>query len=356
MLAVETRSSLERRAARAATGMPAKIAFLSDPSSYPDEDARTVEVIETHLSWVFLTRAFAYKLKKPDRFDHIDLGTIGARHVHAVMELHLNRRFSDGVYFGVVPLRRNDRGMLELGGEGRAVDWLLQMRRLPARHMLSALIARGRVPEDRLRESVEMIARCYRMAHPETVTPVAWRHRLERIVAENRRELASFPGLFDSEALEETCSGQLGLLAREPLLVESRARDRRIVEGHGDLRPEHVCLDVIPQVIDCLEFSRELRVIDPAQELGFLALECERLGAPQLRAVIFDAYAAISGDRPAARLIDFYQSVQACVRARLTAAHLRDAVVREPDRWAPLARRYLELAQAHLRACAFPKL
>jgi uncharacterized protein len=74
-----------------------------------------------------------------------------------------------------------------------------------------------------------------------------------------------------------------------------------VIEAHGDLRPEHICLEAEPQVIDCMEFSRDFRLLDPADELGFLALECERLGAPELKRTIFSTYTEVTGDSPPAR-------------------------------------------------------
>jgi aminoglycoside phosphotransferase family enzyme len=140
----------------------------------------------------------------------------------------------------------------------------------------------------------------------------------------------------------------LAALARHAGAIAERCARGRIVDGHGDLRPEHVCLESPPQVIDCLEFSRELRIVDPAEELGFLALECERLGAPQLKADLFDAYAAGSGDEPAATLVDFYQSLHACVRATLAVAHLHERDRDDHARWAARAADYLRLAARHI--------
>ncbi len=104
-----------------------------------------------------------------------------------------------------------------------------------------------------------------------------------------------------------------GLAAGAGRIVRGAGAAGRIVEGHGDLRPEHIWLGEPPAIIDCLEFSAELRTLDVADELGFLALECERLGAPQLGRALLDAYAGAAGDVPDAALVDFYQAWRACV-------------------------------------------
>ena len=143
-----------------------------------------------------------------------------------------------------------------------------------------------------------------------------------------------------------------GLDHVQPLILEigaqrgnERVRAGRVVEGHGDLRPEHVWLGEPPAIIDCLEFSAELRTLDTADELAFLALECERLGAPQLGRALLDAFAEFTGDVPAPALVDFYQAFRACVRANIAIRHLREARYRDDPKWPRRAREYLALAR-----------
>lgn len=140
-------------------------------------------------------------------------------------------------------------------------------------------------------------------------------------------------------------SAQLALLERHPRLFEDRVEAGRVVEGHGDLRPEHICVADPPVIIDGLEFSETLRVLDPVDELSFLGLECERLGGASVGGWFMDAYVARSGDRPVGLLVDFYRVYRAMRRARIAAQHLDDATVREPDRFAAQARHYLALVE-----------
>lgn len=105
-------------------------------------------------------------------------------------------------------------------------------------------------------------------------------------------------------------------------------------------------------IIDCLEFSRELRTTDTADEIGFLALECERAGAAPLGRELLRAYGEYCDDAPPPALVHFYQSCRACARARLAILHLREARYRDSDRWACRARQYLALAAVHLQGCS----
>lgn len=328
-------------------GLEAKVAFLSDPRSYPEAPHR-VEAVQTHMSWVFLTDRHAWKLKKPTRVNEHDLGTVEARRDHCHMEVRLNRRLGESVYLGVLPLVVDSGAHLRLAAAGTAVDWLIHMRRLPAERMLDRLIASGTLEDGALRPLVARLAGFYRACAPVALPPGQFRARFAEGIADNARELRLPEGRLPVALVEETCARHLAALERDAALFDRRIAEGRIVEGHGDLRADHVCLEEKPQIIDCLEFSRSLRIVDAAEELGYLALECERLGARGLKREIFDAYSDASGDRPPPALVDFYQSYHACVRARLAVRHLADPALSDRERWPAQAATYLKLARGHL--------
>jgi aminoglycoside phosphotransferase family enzyme len=325
-----------------------KVAFLSRPESYPGACSR-IDRIETHFSWVFLSETHVYKLKKPVHDDVVDLRTLESRRRNCVAELRTNRRFAPGVYEAVVPLVVDGAGLYRLGADGPIADWLLRMRRLPARSALDRVIAGGALHPDALAPVVALLCRVY-ARYPVEVATAAHRARLASIVEENRRELCRPSFALPGPSIESLCRRHRSLIASDAL--EARVREHRIVEGHGDLRPEHVFLTQPPVVIDALEFSRELRIVDTADELGYLALECERLGVPQAHDAIFGEYGRLTGDRPPRRLVHFYQSLRACVRARLAIRHLLDPAVRDPARWRDVCRSYLDLARGHVEAAS----
>jgi aminoglycoside phosphotransferase family enzyme len=332
-------------------GLGVKVAFLSRPESYAEPTQR-VEVRETHMSWVFLTDTTAWKLKKPVRSRDLDLSTAAARHANCEEELRLNRRFSEGVYLGLVPLALAAEGGLRLGEGDNVVDWLVKMRRLPGERMLDRLLRERALRREDLAGAIERLAHFYRDAAPLAIVPAQYRSCFAAEIAENRRELSAPAYGLPLESVEAACAQQLALLEHQPGIFDERVLKGRIVEAHGDLRPEHICLEERPQIIDCLEFSRELRLLDPLDELGFLALECERLGAPEFATTIFGTYARVTGDAPSGVLIHFYQSYRACVRARIAIRHLADAAPRDPAKWPAQACAYLALAREHLQRCA----
>ena len=264
--------------------------------------------------------------------------------------MRLNRRLAPEVYLGVLPLVRNGTGCLQLGGAGEPVDWLVQMRRLPAERMLDRLLQDDGVTRAEIGRLARRLARFYTAARAEPVTPAAYRESLGARIDDNARELASPEFELERELPARIARLQSDFLQAHAELFDRRVQAGRIVEGHGDLRPEHVCMLDEPVVIDCLEFNRGFRILDPADELGYLALECERLQAPQVGRWLLDTHAEASGDVPPDALVDFYQSCRATLRAKLALWHLRDDGRRPPGQWVALARAYLDLALQHADA------
>jgi uncharacterized protein len=127
-------------------------------------------------------------------------------------------------------------------------------------------------------------------------------------------------------------------------LLAARVRTRHIVDGHGDLRPEHICLGDQVRIIDCLEFNPRLRMVDPFDEIAFLCVECERLGAAWAGEYLRRHMVRALHDGKSEELFVFYRCHRATLRARLAIAHLSEPSPRTPEKWAPLARAYLRLA------------
>lgn len=327
-----------------------KVSFLGHPSSYPT-GTDWVEPVETHMAWVFLTDRHAFKLKKPVEYDFLDFRTLESRRRDCEREVRLNRRLAPDVYLGTLPLTLEADGTLALEGDGETVEWLVKMRRLPRERFLEEAIRRGTAEPAALRRAAEMLARFYRDAAPVPTSPAEYRRRFREEIRENRRELARPAFGLPGELVQAVAVAQLEFVDREREALGRRAREGRIVEGHGDLRPEHVWLGPEPVIIDCIEFRREFRVLDPVEELAFLALECERLEAPWVGQLFLDAYRELTGDDPPDRLMSFYESHRACIRARLAVWHTREEV-EDPEKWVRTAADYLVRAERHIQEAA----
>lgn len=331
-------------------GLDHKVAFLRHVASYAEPTYR-VDAIETHMSWVFLLEGFVYKLKKPICIWPLDCRTLAARRHLCQEELRLNRRLAPDVYLGITPLTLDRRGFLSLGGNGQVVDWLVRMRRLPVEQMLDyAILHRTLADADLLRLARRLLA-FYSSLPTEPLTPTRYRRRLLRRLLEAGHELLLDEYTLPREQVQAVHAAQLAALGRNGPMLDERVRAGRIVEGHGDLRPEHIYLGVPLAIIDCLEFSRELRLTDTFDELGFLALECERLGAPEAGVSLLHTYSQLAGDTPPPALVHFYQSCRASTRAMIAARHLLDEEFRHSPHWIRKACDYLQLAQNHIERC-----
>ena len=323
--------------------LDAKIGFLRQPASYPDS-TRNVEVVETHMSWVFLTDRLVYKLKKPVRLPFLDFSTVALRKHFCEEEVRLNRRLAPQIYLGTIPITKKAGGVLSLAGDGPAVDWLVRMSRLPSDRMLDHAIRNGSVSDQDVERLAIKLATFYRAAPPVGITTAEYRRRFEGDISANLTALKAAEGLLPQEEVVRVHEAQLAVLRSTPSPLDARAAEDRIIEAHGDLRPEHIFLGAEPQIIDCLEFNLDFRCLDPVDELCFLAIECEMLGAPAIGTKVLEKYRSITGDRPPPRLLDFYKCHRACLRAKLAFWHLQEANIREPERWPRQTRAYFKLA------------
>ena len=325
------------------TGIDRKVAFLGSPAAYPEQPSR-VERIETHFSWVFLTDRHVYKLKKPLHGEGFDFSSPGARLRNAEEEVRLNRRLAYDVYIGIVPLTKERGCDLAIAGEGVVIDWLVKMVRLPAARMLDRRLARGDWHRSDIFALADCLARFFCAAPRVIVRPTVYLEQLRAECGYSRSALRSGGGPELQHAAQYVAHRiEAFICCRKDLLLQ-RLAEGRIVEGHGDLRPEHICVGSTPKIIDCLEFRADLRSLDPADELAFLTMECEKIGARNVGQILLRRYCLRAHDFPPPQLIIFYKVIGALVRARIAILHLQESPVREPGKWPKRAAEYLAIA------------
>lgn len=324
----------------------AKLKFLQSPASY-GLSCQQVELIETHMSWVFMLEQQVFKLKKPVRFSFLDFTTLQARAFYCREEVRLNARLAPGVYLGVAALQWHEGAFAlvlepQLPAPGETVDWLVVMRHLPRHQMLRELIAGHAVTKRDIDALLALLGAFYRAA---PVAPVSANEYLLRFQHEQRlnRELLLRPALALPD-VRPALDGLDAALSQCADLLRARAAQGRVLDGHGDLRPDHVCLLDPPVVIDCLEFNAQLRQVDPFDEIAYLGLECDMAGAPWMASKLVAGIATALGEHPGPELLYFYTAYRAMVRARLTMAHLLDTRPRSTKRWPALAQCYVARA------------
>jgi aminoglycoside phosphotransferase family enzyme len=325
-----------------------KVAFLRRPQSYAHSPS-DVLTRETHMSWVFLAGNRVYKLKKPVHFPYLDFSTLDRREAACRAELALNRRLAPDVYLAVVPLVAGPTG-LHIGGAGPVIDWLVVMRRLDERLMLEHLIQSKRIDPAQIDRVVATLTQFYRQAPRVFISSAVHRERWRQNLINNRRVLLDARLGLPAGLVRRIDQVQRRFLTWGAALLRGRVLNGHIVDGHGDLRPEHVWLGEPPKIIDCLEFNPGLRAVDPLDEFAYLGLECERLGSAWASERIRSRMAWAFHDGAPEPLFTFYRCQRATLRARLAIAHLLEPSPRAPEKWPKLACSYLRLAEGDARS------
>ncbi len=334
---------------------------LSRPSAYAHRPA-SVELVQTHLSLVFLAGERVYKVKKPVDLGFVDYTTLDRRRRYCEEEVRLNRRLAPGVYLGVVSITREADGSLSVGGSGEVVEVAVEMRRLPASRMLDRLLAAGEIDNAQMRSLAALLAGFHRDA---ATGPGVDEHGSPEAVAFNVRENFEQTAPF---AAPQGAAGEAGVrtlslalhgflheaaerfLEDERALLERRVREGRVRDGHGDLHAGNICLtDEGIVVYDCIEFAPRLRCGDVACDLAFLAMDLDYRGFRAFSSYLLRRYAEEAGDRELERLIDFYKSYRAIVRAKVASLATLDAALRpqERERRRLEAMRYFHLAASY---------
>ena len=344
------------------------VRFLNQPRHYPHA-VRGVAHRETHISHVFLAGNFAYKLKKPVRFSFLDASTLALRRKWCRSELKLNRRLAPDLYLGIVPVVETHRGLRLgrgapaprhfLGSEdgaasvsrrGRVVEWLVKMSRLPEERMLDRLIERGKATPQDARRVADCLIRFFKQtSRSRRIDRFGAPERVAKLVLQNLQECRPFAGrLVSRKDLDfvERAFRQF-LLLREPFL-RRRVTERRVIDGHGDLRCENICLTDPVTVFDCVEFEPAFRCGDTANDLAFLLMDLEFRGRPDLARAVLERYRRTAHDPAVEKVLPFYQCYRSLVRGKVRAlAWLQHPRTRRGRQLRGMAFRHFDLARRY---------
>ena len=332
---------------------------MADPAFYPHA-VREISRRETHISVVYLTGDYVYKIKKSVDLGFVDFTTLDKRRFFCEEEVRLNRRLTDDIYLNVIALSCAD-GIYRMSGPPPAVEYAVQMRQLPASRTMQRLLKDHALGPAELKRLAEKLARFHRKAPVLTDRPV-WSY-VKDACEENFRQVAPFEKVLpDAHRLSYICQATRETLDRSQGLFERRTAAGRIREGHGDLRTEHVYFteDGRIQILDCIEFNERLRIVDVASDLAFLAMDLDDHQRPQLTRLLLETYVRESGDAGLLGLLDFYQCYRAMVRCKVNCIQLGNTASGEGtapyDRLHANACRYLTLAQTYAARMARPVL
>lgn len=335
-----------------ATTHPAVIhQAMMRPDSYP-HPVNSIQRRETHISTVYLTGSFVYKIKKPVDLGFADFSTLDKRLRCCRREVALNRRLSHGVYVDVVPITCHG-GRYRVDGPGNAVEFAVKMRQL----------AESDVMVQRLRDATltnaHIDALIHRLVDFYTDSATNCTVDADALASweENLQYIDKFAGVWiDRPPFEFVHTASQAFARTHHSLFERRRINLKIKDCHGDLRTDHIYFTSNGiQVIDCIEFNEHLRCLDVISDLAFLAMDLEANGFAQTAGTLVWSYIEMTEDVGAIPLLDFYRCYRAMVRCKVSCFRLEEEGLTSSDRKAFQESAVLYLAMAQKYAIAFSR-
>ncbi len=311
-----------------------------------------LQLIETHISWLLVGSAHAWKLKKPVDLGFVDFSTLQRREYFCREELRLNRRFNPGLYLAVRPIIEDAAG-LRIGADDQPLDasaiveWTLVMRAFSQADRLDVCLQTGRlgVPD--------MVALGRRLAALHASAPVAepaaGRGTAQAVAARTADTLASLVAAAGplAERGARLAAASAEASGRLAAVFERRLADGRVRECHGDLHLSNLVRqdgEILP--FDCIEFDPELRWIDVMADLAFVLMDLDVRGRADLGWPLLNAWLGTNGDYDALRVLRYYQAYRSAVRALVAALQLHQGV--DPDASRGRCEDHLGLAERYL--------
>ncbi|MBI3994607.1 MAG: AAA family ATPase, partial [Nitrospirae bacterium] len=321
---------------------------LMNPAAYP-HPVREVRHIATHISDVFLTGPFAYKIKKPVDLKFLDFSTLEKRRYYCEREVVLNRRLAPEIYLGVVPIMR-DGESFHVEGKGEPVEYAVKMVQFGQEGLLDAMAKRGEVTRAHILELAEQTARFHQSA--ERADGFGTPEVVGENVLRNFEQTAKYQGVVVSpERFSRLKHYSEDFLKRKAALFHQRIQSGAIRVCHGDLHLQNICLDQGRLIIfDCIEFNDALNHIDVINEIAFLLMDLDHRGLSGLGNRFLNAYLEKTQDYEGLAMLDFYLIYRACVRAKVACFLSADPEITDTEKAAARARAsaYFELAERYL--------
>ncbi len=326
--------------------------------AFPDHPSR-VRLVQTHLSYVFLTHNRVYKIKKAVDLGFADFSTLAKRRRLCRVEVEINRRLAPRVYLGVIPIAMEGGKPVVGGRSGAVIEYAVVMKRVPDYRLLGRRLRRGPGDYPRIARVADRLARFYRTVGLGPRDPDIGPEAIARLVRDNFLVLGKFSGsLFDAEVLSSLRAWSESSLKAQASLLRRRAREGRAVEGHGDLHLAHIYVNGEVEILDGTEFSRRFRTGDVARDLAFLAMDLDARDRHDLSRHFIRILSRRLGDPELPRLLPCYKVYRALVRAKVNALLSEETEVPRDIRKssAGRAQRYVRLAERIARWRGGPAL
>jgi aminoglycoside phosphotransferase family enzyme len=330
--------------------LPETARALMNPQAYPDKPEK-IELIQTQMSFVFLTGDYVYKMKKPVNLGYLDYTTLEQRHYFCNKELELNQRLCPEAYLEMVPVTRQE-DCISVKGNGEIIDYAVKMRYLPQEAMMDVLLGKNQVTEDMICRVAQKVADFHRQA--ATSAEIGTFGSLEAIEINTDENFDQTEKYISNTISRETfdCIKNYTstFIEKNTDLFRRRVTEGKIKDCHGDLHAAHICFCDNICIFDCIEFNDRFRYSDVASEVAFLAMDLDHYGHTDLSRVFIEAYVEASGDQEIKELLAFYKCYRAYVRGKVGCFKLDDPYVPSQEKETLLkdTRGYFELAESYI--------
>jgi aminoglycoside phosphotransferase family enzyme len=287
---------------------------LMKPDAY-DEDPSQIELVQTHISFVFLTNNYAYKVKKAVDLGFLDFTTLEKRRFFCEKELELNRRLCEGLYLEVVPINMSNASNIKMKGEGEIIEYAVKMRRIPQERMLSNLLTRNEVNDQLIDKIAKIIAEFHSKAETnQSISEYGTLRIIETNWKENFDQTTEFIQKAISEEDFKLIRGRIDdFIARNRPVFEKRIAENKIRDCHGDIHTGNIFVADRIYIFDAIEFNERFRYSDVASDVSFLAMDLDFKRRCDLSRVFLEKYIEYSRDQEISRLLPFYKCYRAYV-------------------------------------------
>lgn len=323
----------------------AVVDFLSEAASHGT--AGPVDRIDTHCSIVFLTGERAYKLKRAVRYSYLDYSTVALREKFCRAELALNQRTAPALYLRVRSVNRTPEGTLTFDGNGKVLDWVLEMRRFREEDLFERMAESDRLTPTLMRRLADHIACFHEEAEPTPHQGGA--ERFGATLTGNWENLALSSPPLDRQLIERHHDASWAQLRKIGALLDRRRTGGMVRRCHGDLHLRNICLyEGRPTLFDAIEFNDDFSCIDVLYDLAFLLMDLIYRARTDLANLVLNRYLDRTGEQSALPALPLFLSTRAAVRAHVQGTLARTASD-EQSAAARAASAYLTLALALLQ-------
>jgi aminoglycoside phosphotransferase family enzyme len=323
---------------------------LMKPEAYDEETGR-IELTQTHISFVFLTTNFVYKVKKAVDLGFLDFTTLEKRRFFCEKELELNRRLCGDMYLEAVPINRSNA--FKVKGKGRTVEYAVKMKRMPQEKIMTNLLEENKVDSKLIDEIAKIIAEFHSKAETNrrisefgslAILETNWNENFDQTREFVRKTIS----MKDFKLIRERIDD---FMRRNVSFFEKRMAEGRVRDCHGDIHSGNIFVADRIYIFDAIEFNERFRYSDVASDIAFLAMDLDFKERTDLSSFFVDRYVKYSGDQELAELLPFYKCYRAYVRGKVTSFKLEDPSEGSEEKSAAMteAKAYFKLASTYAK-------